>query len=86
MTRSGEAYYRGGKPYSKQDLADARLLTKETRNVKSAHFKQFIRSLGKSFRSNQWKKIMEKWQRSDGTIIKNHYWINRKTKEIWHHA
>lgn len=53
--------------------------------MKSEEFKEFIRSQGKSFKSNEWKKVMETWRTPDGEFIEVHYWRNSKTGEIWSH-
>lgn len=83
--KSGENisnYYQRGK---KKVPAGSKLDVRDVRNVKSPHFKEFIRSQGKSFKSSEWDKIMETWITPDGRKIKVHYWKNSKTGEIWRH-
>lgn len=83
--KSGEDlsnYYQRGK---KEVPAGSECTRRDTRNVKSEDFKDFIRSQGKSFKSNEWKKVMETWKTPDGRNIEVHYWKNIKTGEIWSH-
>ena len=44
-----------------------------TRKVNSQEFKDFIRSMGKNFRSSEWKYKMETWVTQDGKYIERHY-------------
>ncbi len=65
---SGEAsHYKSGKPYTNAELENmgANIVRKDTRNVNSSIFKEFIRSQGQRFRSNEWNKIMETWELPD---------------------
>jgi len=76
------SYYRKGK---KEVPNGSELIRKDVRNVKSSEFKEFIRKLGKSFKNNEWKKVMETWRTPNGQEIEVHYWRNSKTGEIWSH-
>ena len=75
-------YYQKGK---KEVPAGSECTRRDTRNVKSEDFKDFIRSQGKSFKSNEWKKVMETWRTPDGRNVEVHYWKNIKTGDIWSH-
>jgi len=76
------SYYQKGK---KEVPTGSECTRRDTRNVKSEDFKDFIRSQGKSFKSNEWKKVMETWRTPDGRNVEVHYWKNIKTGEIWSH-
>ena len=71
-----------GKP---QIAKGAKMLRRDSSNVKSQEFKDFIKSIGKSFKSNEWKYNMETWELSSGKTIERHYWYNRITGESYYH-
>lgn len=76
----------GGLVKGKPDVPQgAKMLRRDTANVKSTEFKDFIRNQGKNFRSNEWKYKMETWQLKDGTKMERHYWQNIKTGESYYH-
>ena len=81
------SYYRSGTPYRAKELKDdgATMLRRDTANVDSQPFKDYIRSLDKSFRYNEWKKVMETWEYPGGRRVENHYWRNTKTGESYYH-
>ena len=60
-------------------------LRKDIRKVNSQEFKDTIRSMGKNFRSSEWKYIMETWVTDTGKRIERHYWHNSKTGESFFH-
>jgi len=78
QSNSSDYYQKGKKKVSK----DSKLLRKDVRNVNSTEFKDFIRNQGKSFKSSEWKKVMETSNRKK---VEVHYWRNGKTGEIWSH-
>ena len=57
----------------------------DVRNVNSQEFKDFIRSMGKTFRSSEWKYRMETWVTVSGEYIERHYWYNKVTGESFFH-
>ena len=75
-------YYQKGK---KEVPKGSERLRKDVRNVNSSEFKEFIRNQGKSFKSSEWKKVMETWETPSGKRIEVHYWRNSRTGEIWSH-
>ncbi|MFN8446855.1 MAG: RHS repeat-associated core domain-containing protein [Caldilineaceae bacterium] len=62
---------RPGKRFSTKELEGdgARLLRKDTANVDSQEFKDYMRSLGKGFKQSEWKYVMETWEYSDGSTV-----------------
>lgn len=82
FAKKGSSYYKKGKKIVPKGSTRLR---KDVRNVNSSEFKEFIRSQGKSFKSNEWKKVMETWKAPSGKTLEIHYWRNKKTGEIWSH-
>ena len=68
-----EDYYKEGRPEGGNPRED-KLLRKETANIKSYAFKEFLEEKGET--PSKWRKVMETWETLDGDIYERHYWTN----------
>jgi RHS repeat-associated protein len=83
---SGGSSDLGGLRKGKPDVPEGSTkIRKDSANVKSNEFKDFIRDQGKNFKSNEWKYQMETWKTEDGITVERHYWQNTKTGECYYH-
>lgn len=77
---TGSGYYIDGRPEGGNPRED-QLIRKNTLKIKSDSFKDFLIDQGED--PNQWRKICETWENSDGDFYERHYWTNG-TKSYYH--
>jgi hypothetical protein len=56
-----------------------------SRNVNSSEFRDFMKSIGQSFRSSDWTYKMEIWVNSSGQEFLRHFWTNHRAGISYYH-